>query len=303
MESAKKLWGANGELKLIRGNENWVYSLEGQPIIFRFTADYHRSLRELEAELEWIQYLKQKNCKVVAPRAALDGMLVHSLDPTWCVSVFERAAGVALRGEAQYTPELFSEWGRVIGEMHRCSLDYTPRWARQVWDQDDGVRLAFGEAQTLGNDHLMVQIFLDRVHQMRSLPKNRENFGLIHADVHDGNFFVDNRGQFTVFDFDDSVYHWFLFDLAVVLARTEMMFLRGQSQLPLRRFQNLLLEGYSREMTPPLDVETQLELFVQYRMAHSYLWAAARIRAGRTNDISAFKSLMDSCQSYFRKIT
>jgi len=54
-----------------------------------------------------------------------------------------------------------------------------------------------------------------------SLPKNESNFGLIHGDVHQGNFHIDEQGSLTLFDFDDCVYHWFLYDIAVVLFAVE----------------------------------------------------------------------------------
>jgi Ser/Thr protein kinase RdoA (MazF antagonist) len=50
-----------------------------------------------------------------------------------------------------------------------------------------------------------------------ALPKNRDSYGLIHQDAHGGNLFVDEAGNITLFDFDDCVYSWFIYDIAVVL--------------------------------------------------------------------------------------
>ena len=50
-----------------------------------------------------------------------------------------------------------------------------------------------------------------------SLPKDDDCYGLIHADIHQGNFFVDENDNITIFDFDDCHYHWFAYDLAVPL--------------------------------------------------------------------------------------
>jgi amicoumacin kinase len=49
-----------------------------------------------------------------------------------------------------------------------------------------------------------------------SLPKDEENYGLIHADFHCLNFYIDN-GTVTAFDFDLIVKSWFLVDLGAVL--------------------------------------------------------------------------------------
>ena len=52
---------------------------------------------------------------------------------------------------------------------------------------------------------------------LRSLPQDRYSYGLIHQDAHGGNFFVDDEGNITLFDFDDCVYSWFVYDIAMVV--------------------------------------------------------------------------------------
>ena len=39
----------------------------------------------------------------------------------------------------------------------------------------------------------------------------------MHQDAHGGNFFVDEAGNITLFDFDDCVYGHFIYDIAMVL--------------------------------------------------------------------------------------
>ena len=53
----------------------------------------------------------------------------------------------------------------------------------------------------------------------KNLPQSQDSYGLIHTDVHPGNFFV-NEGKITVFDFDDSSYQWFASDIAIALYYT-----------------------------------------------------------------------------------
>lgn len=330
LERAKHLWGIHGEFQLLRCNENWVYLLEDANLVFRFTADYHRSPEQLKAELEWIHYLAKQRCSVVLPVASTAGELVirlndgqfgvnnasHTTKPNvvikgeelpaaavgWSVTVFERARGKALVDDSQFTPEIFKTWGRCIGELHRRTLAYAPRESvRPQWDNDDGYHLAMNMVKKLGAEHFMVKTYTDLLAQIHQLPKSSENFGLIHADIHHGNFFVDNSGSFVIFDFDDCCYHWLLFDLAVPLATMELRFLRGQSPISLRHFQRELLEGYSEEYPLPKKAEETIELFVKYRIAHNYLWAAARIDAGRTNDVAVFENWMNSCVAYFKK--
>ncbi|HEX3852874.1 MAG TPA: phosphotransferase, partial [Polyangiaceae bacterium] len=50
---------------------------------------------------------------------------------------------------------------------------------------------------------------------LKALPTPPESYGLIHADLHTGNFLVSEAGQLCVYDFDDACQHWFSYDLAV----------------------------------------------------------------------------------------
>ena len=52
---------------------------------------------------------------------------------------------------------------------------------------------------------------------IHALPKDNDSYGLIHQDAHAGNFFVDENGNITLFDFDDCVYGWFVYDIAMVV--------------------------------------------------------------------------------------
>ncbi len=49
-----------------------------------------------------------------------------------------------------------------------------------------------------------------------SYEKTKESYGLIHSDIHAGNFFVNNNDIF-LYDFDDSCYHWYIYDIATII--------------------------------------------------------------------------------------
>lgn len=300
LERAKILWAAPGSLQLIRGNENWVYSQDGSDLIFRFTANYHRSEQKLLAELEWVYFLKQNNCRVVSTVESTQRKLVHALSEMWCVVVFKKMDGRALTNADDFSPELIYNWGRTIGRLHVCTKKYQPTssFLRRDWDKDDGFELAQQMLSVVGSDHAVVKIFLNCVEQIRKLPKNTETFGLIHADIHHGNFFVTDDKDLTIFDFDDAIYAYFLFDLAVPLEMMEICYRSGRWNKNLRIHQKEFLNGYTSENTIPDITPELLELFVRYRCAHLFLWGASRIHLKRTNDVPGMKKMMDACEEY-----
>ncbi len=83
----------------------------------------------------------------------------------------------------------------------------------------------------------------DRVLQkLDRLPLSRESFGLIHADLNHANFFLTSTGL-NIFDFDDSCYCWFAYDLLAPIFHfpaAEQRVMDAKAQRALR----LLLRGY-----------------------------------------------------------
>jgi len=82
------------------------------------------------------------------------------------------------------------------------------------------------------------------------LPKDRAGYGLIHQDAHGGNFFIKD-GAITLFDFDDCMYGWFIYDIAMVLFYAAL----GKEDMAAftKTFMGDFLQGYAQEnmLDPP----------------------------------------------------
>jgi Ser/Thr protein kinase RdoA (MazF antagonist) len=52
---------------------------------------------------------------------------------------------------------------------------------------------------------------------MDRLGRDASVYGMIHADLHDGNLLVGGDGRLTVIDFDDCAFGWYGYDIAVGL--------------------------------------------------------------------------------------
>ena len=111
--------------------------------------------------------------------------------------------------------------------------------------------------------------------EIRALPKDKNAFGLIHGDFNDGNFTVDySNGDITVFDFDDSCYFWFMYELACAweggIGRT--MF-RGLSERKtfMDHYMDQVMEGYNRENSLSDDWLARLPLFIQLVQLEEFL--------------------------------
>jgi Ser/Thr protein kinase RdoA (MazF antagonist) len=118
---------------------------------------------------------------------------------------------------------------------------------------------------------------------MRRWTPDRDCYGLIHNDLHPMNFMVcrvDGELRLTVFDFDVSVYHWFMTDIGIAVFHTvwgrwsDAAYTRAY----MPRFLEHYLRGYCRENSLDEVWLQRLPLFVKYRQmllhtVFSHEWA------------------------------
>jgi len=181
-------------------------------------------MEEYEAETEFVHYLAEHGAPVadVIPSKKgkfVERIVVKSPSQDVFVSLFAYAKGILLyengyryREGAPIT-ELFYNMGKTIGTIHRLSKQYQPTYHRQQffdkYNMDDIGKVI---PDTYAD---LKEAIAERLEKFRALPKDPENYGLVHFDFSDGNYHVDlSTGQITTFDFDNCMYCWYLFDLA-----------------------------------------------------------------------------------------
>jgi Ser/Thr protein kinase RdoA (MazF antagonist) len=102
-----------------------------------------------------------------------------------------------------------------VGKIHQLSKEYTPKHKR--YDFFDKFNADYIDKLIPDSYSLLKMKMTSLLKTLEGLEKNRETFGMIHFDFNDGNYFIDfDTGQITVYDFDNSCFCWYLFDLASV---------------------------------------------------------------------------------------
>ena len=112
--------------------------------------------------------------------------------------------------------------------------------------------------------------------EVGSLPKDRDSYGLIHADFNDGNFTVDyDNGDITAFDFDDCCYFWFMYELASAweggIGRIMSAGLNKRRSFMDRYFDQVML-GYQRKNSLDEQWLDRLPLFLRLVQAEEFLY-------------------------------
>jgi Ser/Thr protein kinase RdoA (MazF antagonist) len=220
LQEARRRFGiAPGDITLLDGFESFMYAYarEGREYILRIGHSQRRTPDLIRGEVDWINYLAAGGAGVAKAVPSQNGALVEvipdTLDGRFLATAFVKAKGGPVWEMGGWSDALVEQYGRILGRIHALSKSYMPgdpAWQRLQWDDPINVTLPPVEP-------LIEQRFQQVLEYLQALPRDRDSFGMIHQDAHAGNFFVDENGRITLFDFDDCVYGHFAYDLAMVL--------------------------------------------------------------------------------------
>ena len=201
--------------------ESFIYEFKRGPqaYILRIAHSSRRSESLVLGEVDWINYLAEHGVSVAKAVLSESGKFVELIDDqqggTFLVTAFVKAQGQAPWD--LWTPKLYESYGEMLGQIHTLSKYYQPNqiaWKRPDWDN---ALFEFVERYLPESESIVRQKYKDVCHQANRLAKDRDFYGLTHQDAHGNNFFVDERGQITLFDFDECAYNWFINEIAIVL--------------------------------------------------------------------------------------
>ena len=213
---------APGHIRLLDGFESFMFEFErgAQEYILRLAHSLRRSESLILGEADWINYLVAGGVSAAQVVPSDRGRLVESIDDArggnFLATAFARAPGRPPR-QVGWTPDLYETYGRLLGRMHALTQHYQvtdPAWRRPEWD--DPLMLD-AERNLPASQALAIERHRQVVEHVQSLSRDPASYGLIHFDAHAGNLLVDQSGAITLFDFDDCLYGWFAYDLAIVL--------------------------------------------------------------------------------------
>lgn len=221
-------FGAHPEKLVKLGDfENYVFGFDGPggPSVLRLVHVSHRTARQVRAELHWLAFLAGEGLDVAAPRASLHGTLVETVAAdggTFFASAFERASGEKL-GHDDLDEAALRAWGALLADLHDATDRYVPEdpEGRPEWTDEPYVRDRAAHAREVGASPAVLARFDAAVEEVRAAPRRR--FGLIHNDVHPGNFLARRDGgdggpvRLALFDFDDAFRHHHAQDVAMAL--------------------------------------------------------------------------------------
>ena len=252
LKIAGEKFGINSEnLKNLGGFESYVYEFnkEGKEYILRITHSSHRTSDNINGELEWVNYLAKNDVSVSGSIMSKMGNYVEVIpagETYFSAVVFNKAGGRRPMKE-DFNKDLFENWGRLIGKMHKLTMEFTPskpQYKRHEWFEDG---YSDFEKHLPASQIRVKESGRKITDYMNALPRGKDTYGLIHTDAHAGNFFIED-GKLNVFDFDDSCYKWFASDIAIALFYNVVNIKDEKAKLEFTdSFMKSFLKGYYEE--------------------------------------------------------
>ncbi|CAG9622295.1 phosphotransferase enzyme family protein [Sutcliffiella rhizosphaerae] len=228
-----KLYGLNSyqinSINAHDGGRNVAYSCENQgenDKIIRIAFLPDRKREDFISELEYVRFLYDGGGSVSNVVNSRNGNLLEEVvydGHRYFVCVFEKARG-KLFWENGYRyregvplTEYFYNCGQTLGKLHKLSKEYTPVHKRYSFFEK--YNADYINQLIPGSLTLLKEKMIDLLKTLEGMDRARESFGMVHFDYNDGNYMIDfTTGQITVFDFDNSCFFWYLYDLANVWA-------------------------------------------------------------------------------------
>jgi Ser/Thr protein kinase RdoA (MazF antagonist) len=256
-----------------------------------------RTVESVRSEMMWLAALREQTDLVVpAPVPARDGNLftVTSVaeipEPRICV-LFRWIAGRFI--DARLTPPHLERVGAFMAGLQLHGARFSPangfvRGRLDNLTDDARRRAAQGTSEALirqqidnpadeaaairlvreicsAEDGMRVATAIRKIREVKQVVgQGSETFGLIHGDLHQGNYFF-YHGQVRAIDFDDCGYGFYLYDMAVTLSEVNWR----ESTAALRKG---FLGGYRSVRAVSPEHERHLDTFIALRDLQLMLW-------------------------------
>jgi Ser/Thr protein kinase RdoA (MazF antagonist) len=224
--------------------------------------------------LEWVRFLSNEGAPVTAPLPSINNRLLENLKhygTRYTITAFEKAEGTLAENvpPSEWTDELFRSIGRAAGKLHAATKRYRPSrpfLTRPQWFDSYEIHEATG-LLAASPDPARGKLALS-INELKQLPSNPMDFGLIHDDLHYANFLIHPDGSVTIIDFDDCVYGWFAMDVAMALFDVLVLYNAAdetENQVFAQRFINNYLAGYRQENDLSQFWQSQLPRFLKLK--------------------------------------
>lgn len=228
--------------------------------------------KEIRSELEWTSAMKSKGIILPAAVANSEGALVTNTYPgdgkQYHVTLLTWVEGERLE-KGEHTEETIQKMGELMANLHEASADFSPStdYSRPSWGihtfQRDWTHLKLHHEHFISNQAFELYSMASEkiMHLLSTLSSDTRNFGMIHADLHNGNI-VFHEGVAYPIDFGRCGFGYHLYDIAQSIL----------GLFPPQR--DLFIKGYQRIRQLEDEYIPKLETFFVMALIEAYSFHA-----------------------------
>jgi len=248
-------------IKPFRTSANAVYQFynnnDKETFYLRFAPLEEKDPVMIQSELDFLEYLHDNGYNAVESVKSKNGSNLVVQNTPWgkyLAVVFKAVPGKPIE-QIEYSDLLYFNYGKSLGKLHKLSSNYKPKNERRPnWKELlEYIREMLKEYSAPPDSLREVEILYDF---FTNLNVNSENYGLVHYDFGTDNVFFDkNSGIYSVIDFEDAIYHWYVIELP------ENFKNQAHEQF---------LSGYRSEKNIDNDMLSLLPIFKRYVNLYGY---------------------------------
>lgn len=279
--------GTDCTLELLYFSENLTYLVKdgrgAKRAILRLSRPGYHMQEELEAEIRWMEELKQDTRLILREAiAGRDGKFIHAVKDEngedYYGVVFTYLTGKSLE-ELAVNKQLI--WFERLGQIAAVLHDHTRKWSeshnlsRFHWSYATmlGTHAIWGDWRKVPTLTPKTYTILEEAdclirRQLEEYGTTEENYGLIHGDLRGSNLLIE-EDMIKIIDFDDCGYGWYIQDLAASLS-----FMETEPLIP--QLIEAWIKGYQK-ITPLQQREIDiLPTFIMMRRIQLLAWVTSR---------------------------
>jgi len=185
-----------------------------------------------------------------------------------------------------------------MGKLHKASVQYNNlkvKFQRPMYYEGEYIDLATQIFSKI--DQIIIKKVEYLLLQFEQLSKDPDAFGLIHTDLHTDNFHK-NGNDMIIFDWDDSYYFFFMYDLAATFHETIWDNPLDKRQEFADRFIPAFWKGYSTIYSLNRKWLVYLPQFFKWREFIIYAFLMKKIAKDYVSE--RYKSFLTRCITEFR---
>lgn len=254
------------------GYQNMIYQyeLESKSYILRISKASTRSLNKIRSELDFLHHLDSIGVSVSVPVKSKDLKLIEEMSDeldTYYLVAFNKASGAHITyPDYLANPKFYYDLGKVTGKIHKGSKSF-PQHMNKRHDWKENYYVKHFLEHIPSEEQKKIDALRAIVVDLEMIPRDDNNFGLIHGDINVGNFFVDNN-KITMFDFDECQNSWYIEDIAIQLFYTVYVMcddsIEERKEKAIEFMQNFL-RGYKTEQDVDIEMIKLIPKFLMLR--------------------------------------